>query len=410
MVAAQQRGPHAGGSVLSLTKYIPYPSIAHAGGQYVLAHDRALTGAVGLENLAPDTPLNREALPRIHDDAPPASLLEGARLGGPLFRLWQLESAWAGSSIYWPVRRLFRTARAPWARLERADAIEFQWSEMIALAPLVRRRLPATPLIGIAHDIIAQRWDRQASGQLPAPRRWLSRIARGRSAQRERASFAVLDLLIVFSEKDAVLARRLSPGTRVEVVHPGLGPTHAHTRAPHPEEPVVLFTGAMNRPENIEAVTWFVDEMWPTVLREVPAARLVIAGANPPDAFAARLAREPRAELTGFVDSLEPYYAEASVFIAPLRSGAGVKFKTVDAMLRGVPIVTTRVGAEGIDAPELFGAVTDDATAFAAAVVEQLRTGDESLAVRAQQWADGVYGAEAFKTRLRGLYGEFIAG
>ena len=393
--------------MLSLTKYIPYPSVTHAGGQYVLAHDRALEGLFEIENLAPDIPLNREALPLV-GDGPPASLLEGARLDGPALAFWRLESVWAGSSVYRPIRRLFSGVRAPWARLEAADAVELQWSEMIALAPLIRRRLPEKPLIGIAHDIITQRLDRQAEGRGSALRRWLLRLAAVRSRRREADSFRAVDLLIVFSEKDAALARALAPGTRVEVVHPGLGSTHPRPREPRADEPIVLFTGAMSRPENWRGIGWFIDEMWPAVLAAVPNARLVIAGANPPAVLAEKVETAQRAELTGFVDSLEPYYAEASVFIAPLQSGAGVKFKTIDAMLRGVPIVTTSVGAEGIDAPELFGAVTDEAERFAGAVVRQLRSPDGALAAEAQRWAESVYGIAAFEQRVRGLYAEVV--
>lgn len=394
-------------SVLSLTKYIPYPSVTHAGGQYLLAHDRALAEVAVFEQFAPDIPLNREALPLVGDGSA-ASLLDGARLDGLALACWRLESVWAGSAIYRPVRRLFSGDRAPWAKLEAADAIEFQWSEMIALAPLVRRRLPDAVLIGIAHDVITQRLERQLAGRMSALKRALLRLAATKSRRREAASFAALDLLIVFSEKDASLARGLSPGTRVEVVHPGLGPTSPLHRAPHAAEPIVLFTGAMNRPENWRGVLWFLDEIWPAVLAAVPSARFVIAGAKPPEALVARVAATARAELTGFVDSLEPYYAEASVFVAPLRAGAGVKFKTVDALLRGVPVVSTEVGAEGIDAPELFGAVVDDAPAFAEAVVRQLREPDEALAQRAQRWADGVYGIAAFERRLRELYTDVI--
>ena len=397
-------------TVVSLTKYIPYPAVTHAGGEYLLAHDRALSRFARVEHLAPDTPINRDALPKAAD-GPPAELLAEARpsLTGPLLGLFQLESVWAGSSIYRPVRRLFRGDRAPWAALERADAIELQWSEMIALAPSLRRRLPGTPLIGIAHDVITQRLERQAAGASSPIRRALLRIAAARCRRREAATFAWLDLLIVFSEKDAALARELAPAVRVEVVHPGLGPTDPLPRSTDPAEPIVLFTGAMNRPENHGGVAWFLDEIWPAVLRDVPEARLVIAGANPPESLRARVATAPRTELTGFVDSLEPWYARASLFVAPLRAGAGVKFKTIDAMLRGVPIVTTAVGAEGIDAPELFAAVTDDAGSFAEAAVRQLRDPDEALAARAREWAEGVYGVAAFEGRIRELYADLIA-
>ena len=398
---------HRERSVLSLTKYIPYPSVPHAGGQYVLAHDRALRGVANVTNLAPNIPLNREALPLVAD-GPPAALLDGAPLDGMALKLWRLESVLAGSSIYWPVRRLFAGDRAPWKQLAEADAIEFQWSEMIALAPAVRRRLPNIPLIGIGHDIVTQRLDRQAAGAGSALRRALLRFAAARSRKREAASFAALDLLIVLSEKDADLARSLAPGLRVEVVPPGLSPNDPLPRAPHADEPIVLFTGAMNRPENSDAAIWFIDEIWPRVHEAVPKARFVIAGAKPSDTLAAKVASSPRTSLTGFVDSLEPYYAEASVFVAPLRSGAGVKFKTIDAMLRGVPTVATSVGAEGIDAPELFAGLSDQSAELADTVIASLKSPNEELTRKAQVWAESVYGVDAFEQRIRELYADVI--
>lgn len=393
--------------MLSLTKYIPYPSVPHAGGQYVLAHDRALVGVANVINLAPNIPLNREALP-FAIGGPPAELLPGAPLDGLALKFWRLESVLAGSAIYWPVRRLFAGDRAPWQQLAAADAIEFQWSEMIALAPSVRRRLPNTPLIGIGHDIVTQRLDRQAAGQGSALRRVLLKFAAARSRTREAASFRALDLLIVLSEKDAELARSLAPDLRVEVAPPGLSPSEPLPRATHADEPIVLFTGAMNRPENSEAATWFIDEIWPRIHKAVPNARFVIAGAKPSEALAAKVASAPRTSLTGFVDSLEPYYAEASVFVAPLRSGAGVKFKTIDAMLRGVPTVATGVGAEGIDAPQLFAGLSDQADTFAEAVIASLQSPDDALAREAQAWAESVYGVAAFEQRIRGLYVDVI--
>lgn len=411
MAAAQQSEDpmpqHRHRSVLSLTKYIPYSSVTHAGGQYVLAHDRALERFARVENLAPDIPLNREALPLV-GDGPNASLLEGARLDGLKLSFWRAESVWAGSSVYWPVRQLFRSANAPWKKLEAADTIELQWSEMVALAPLIKHRLPTKPLVGIAHDIITQRLDRQAAGCGSPIRRALLRLAANRARRREAASFRAVDLLIVFSEKDAELARSLAPGVRVEVVYPGLGPTDPLPRAPHHDAPIVLFTGAMNRPENTSAVTWFIDKIWPRVSAAVPNCRFVIAGANPPESLTEKVRLTPGAMLTGFVDSLEPWYAEASVFVAPLITGAGVKFKTIDAMLRGVPIVTTQVGAEGIDAPELFSTLTDDPGEFADGVIAALRSSDTELTLRAQQWAERVYGVAAFEKRIRELYVSLI--
>ena len=391
-------------SVVCLTKYIPYPGISHAGGEYLQAHLAVLRESMAVELLAPATPLNRDAFALLAPGES-ASLLTEARprLSGLLFKWFQVEATLAGCAIYWPIRRLFRSQRAPWRELAEADAIELQWSEMISLAALIRRKLPRAHLIGVAHDINTQRWQRQVADEKSWIRRALAKYVAARTRRQEERSFAALDTLIVFSEKDAELARTLAPSIDVEIVHPGFTPK-TRSRTPDRDNPVVLFVGAMNRPENWKAALWFVENIWPTIHAEVPSARFVAAGANPPAHLVQALQAPPHTELTGFVESLEPWYSQASVCVVPLRSGAGVKFKTIDAMLSGVPVVTTTVGAEGIDAKHHVVALTDDPAEFARATIEALTQPDAEQTAEAQAWAEQVYGETTFATRLKEVY------
>lgn len=389
--------------ILSLSKYIPYNSIPHAGGQYLNQHLDAMRRFAKVSIWAPNSPLNRTAMRRADD--PSCHLLEAPwpRLRGPLFRLLQLESVLAGSSIYEPVRRLFRGTQAPWADLEQSDLIELQWSEMIALAPSIRKRLPSKRLIGVAHDVITQRWQRAASNARSPLRRLGAALAGKLSARRERNSFEALDTLIVFSEKDANFARELCAGVNVRVVRPGLGPKQ-FVRHPDQSNPTALFVGAMSRPENDESIRWFLREIWPTVSRGVPKARFVVAGAHPSAALIEEAQRRSNVIITGYVEDFTPYYETASVAVVPLRLGAGVKFKTIEAMLFEVPVITTQVGAEGIDAHDLFAGVTEDAAGFAAATIEALNDPPSALAERARHWAEDAYGRESFSKTIREIY------
>lgn len=391
-------------SVVCLTKYIPYPGITHAGGEYLQAHLAVLRTLASVEVVAPATPLNRDALLRSQPDDD-ASLLVAARprLRGMLFKWFQIEATLAGCAMYWPIRRLFRSKRAPWQRLAAAEVIEFQWSEMISLAPAVRRQLPDSRLIGVAHDINTQRWQRQVTAERSWGRRTLAKFVSVRTRIQEARAFSALDMLIVFSDKDAVLAREIAPTTRVEVVRPGFA-SKAASRAPDAANPIALFVGAMNRPENWMAALWFVEEIWPVVHAAVPNAQFMVAGANPPAQLVEALRAAPHVELTGFVDSLEPWYSRATVCVVPLRSGAGVKFKTIDAMLAGVPVVTTTVGAEGIDAAELFVAMTDDASEFARATIAALTEAHTAQTSKAQRWAEAMYSEASFAARLEEVY------
>lgn len=394
----------------SLTKYIPYEGIPHAGGQYVRTHYEVLRADMSVREIAPDTPLNRESLEE-RGDATEVTLVPGSGLlrSGRFKLLGDLDSAWAGSAVTRNIRMAFDGDGDAWRGLVDADLIEFQWSEMLALAPVVRARLPRIPLVGIAHDVITQRWCRAAS-TAPWPLGSGYRLAAARSEPRERSSFEAVDVVIVFSEKDARLVRDLAPSARTEVVLPGLGPDpgEAITRMPDSAEPIVLFTGALNRADNHNAVMWFLEHVWPTVLAHAPSARFVAAGAHPRPALQRTVERAPRAELTGFVDSLEPYYARASVFVAPLFTGAGVKFKTIDALLRHVPTVSTPVGMEGIEAAESVADIATSSDSFASSVVRALRMPDMDRARRAATWAEEHYGRRAFQNRLLSLYSALL--
>jgi glycosyltransferase involved in cell wall biosynthesis len=142
----------------------------------------------------------------------------------------------------------------------------------------------------------------------------------------------------------------------------------------------MLFVGAMHRDANIDAVRWFHDEMLPRVRAAVPAARLTVVGAEPPPSIRA-LAAGPGVEVTGFVDALEPYYARAAVFVAPLRIAGGIAGKTLDALAAGCPVVTTTLGNEAFGATPGAHLLTADTPAdFAAAVVRVL--GDAALRQR----------------------------
>ncbi len=112
-------------------------------------------------------------------------------------------------------------------------------------------------------------------------------------------------------------------------------------------------------------------------------------------------------ELTGQVETLGPFYRRAAVVVVPMRLGAGVKFKSVTALLWGVPVVTTAAGAEGIGGPELFVAVEDEPAAFADAVVTTLSdpAGALQVAATAHAWAHARYSVPEFRRRLAELYG-----
>ncbi len=173
----------------------------------------------------------------------------------------------------------------------------------------------------------------------------------------------------------------LSKRFRSKSVHvlPNALPVPAST--PLPAEPTVLFVGLMSYLPNRQGVEHLLRDIWPRVRALHPSARLWIAGigfelvqghANPP----------PGVEFLGFVPDLQALYARSRVVVAPILTGGGTRVKIIEAALYGRPVVSTTLGAEGLEMSAEHGelVIADEPGAFAQAVAGLLR--DDALAAR----------------------------
>jgi polysaccharide biosynthesis protein PslH len=141
-------------------------------------------------------------------------------------------------------------------------------------------------------------------------------------------------------------------------------------------EPTLLFIGGMHWPPNADGITWFVQEVLPILQKRLPALQLIVIGKSPPAALA-RAAASVMA--LGFVASTEPYWPKARAYIVPLRVGGGMRVKILEAWAHAVPVISTTIGAEGIDYdPSTNILIGDTPEALASAVLNVLL--DEELA------------------------------
>jgi glycosyltransferase involved in cell wall biosynthesis len=141
---------------------------------------------------------------------------------------------------------------------------------------------------------------------------------------------------------------------------------------PITSEQTLLFLGSYNYKPNIDAVEFLVNKIWPIIRREAPTAKLKIAG-SPPDKIPSYRAGIKGVKFTDFVEELDDLYRQSRVVCAPILSGGGTRLKIIEAAAYGKPIVSTCIGAEGIemqDGIEIF--LRDDPKLFAEACIRLL--------------------------------------
>lgn len=155
-----------------------------------------------------------------------------------------------------------------------------------------------------------------------------------------------------------------------------------------PDARRVTFLGGLHWPPNAQGVRWFVEKAWPQVRAQVPNCTLTIIGKDPPPVSAEGI------EVTGYVADLQPLLSETAVFIVPLLAGGGMRVKIVDAWMWGLPIVSTSIGAEGIDQRDGENIlIADEPADIARAVVDVLQSREvaDRLGASGRRWAEERY-------------------
>lgn len=228
----------------------------------------------------------------------------------------------------------------------------------------------------------------------------------GRWHQYQRNVWQRFDRLIVFTERDAAALRAIAPEleaiVRVNPFGVTLGPPA--DRALERDDQLV-FVGGFRHAPNVDAARWLVRSILPLVQARRAGTRLTIVGADPPAPV--RALASPWVTVTGFVPDVQPYLDQAAVVIAPLRAGAGMRVKILQALARGKAVVTTSLGAEGLaaGAPVRMG---ESAAQLADAVVALLADASarRELGDRARSFVAVHHSWTGFSQRLAAVYRE----
>jgi len=183
--------------------------------------------------------------------------------------------------------------------------------------------------------------------------------------------------IIAVSDSDAETMRSLYGVSRLAAVPTGVDVDYFRSRGGHPYLADMVFVGSMDWMPNIDAVLWFAAEILPLIRASHPEARLAVVGRRPAPEIARLTEKDAHIQVTGTVDDIRPYLWGSSVAIIPLRIGGGTRLKIYEAMAAGIPVVSTTIGAEGLDYQAGIDlCVGDTPTDFASQCLAQLDDAD----------------------------------
>ena len=273
--------------------------------------------------------------------------------------------------------------------------------------PTVKKYAPSAKIVFDTVDMHHLREERQAMlDNSPES------IERARfTKQAEFRMMRSADATIVLSSAELEHVRQYDPSINVFTIPllldvPGC-------RAPYAARRDIIFIGGFLHQPNVDAIKYFVNEIWPIVREKLPDAKLFVIGSIPPDEVLALGGEDDRIRIIGFVEDLDPYFDACRISIAPLRFGAGIKGKIGTSASYGVPCVATTLAVEGMGLSEGVDVlVADEAEIFAEKLV-QLYSDEKlwnQLSGSSLEFVQRNYSYKIGRARLRRLLNSFDNG
>ncbi|MBP5717468.1 MAG: glycosyltransferase [Abditibacteriota bacterium] len=218
------------------------------------------------------------------------------------------------------------------------------------------------------------------------------------------------DLVITVSDEDKKTLSALVPEAVIQGVPIAVDTDYFTPVDAFPGTDTLFSIGTMHWPPNVDAAHYFVDEIFDLVLEKHPKARYVIAGQKPVPSIV-ELGKRENIDVTGYVEDSREAAKCCDVFIVPLRSGSGMRVKILNACAMGLAVVSTTVGAEGIDCvPGEHYLQADTPAEFAAAVCKLLDDGEyaKTIGKNAYDFVKNNYSREIINKKIRALYADYI--
>ena len=185
----------------------------------------------------------------------------------------------------------------------------------------------------------------------------------------EKFIFSQADVVLTPNIDEQQIIKKIESSANAEVILPFFYNNRSVQVNNFKERKHILFVGGFSHSPNIDAVEWFVKEVFPEIKRKIQDVQFIVVGSNPTDNIK-KLATD-QIKILGYQtdEELKAIYNNIKIVVVPLRYGAGVKGKTIESMHKGIPLISTSIGVEGIPPVDSFIPVYDDAVSFADNVI-----------------------------------------
>jgi glycosyltransferase involved in cell wall biosynthesis len=243
------------------------------------------------------------------------------------------------------ISRQFRQKLISLLKTGNFDIIQMETLFMAPYLPEIRKYSRAKVVLR-AHNVEHLIWKRLArAGKNPLKRRYLQHLA-STLEHFELDALGKFDGIACITKKDAEFFAKHTTVPIIDIPY-GVDPTQFEPRDELADFPSLYHIGAMNWMPNLEGIQWFIDEVWPLVNEKVPGLSCHLAGRYMPDWLKTGI--KTNIVVAGEVPDAKSFIHSHAIAVVPLLSGSGIRIKIIESMALGKPVITTSIGAEGIN-------------------------------------------------------------
>ena len=313
---------------------------------------------------------------------------------------------------YVAVRYYQRSTAQTLEKIIRENAIDVVHLDMLPLAEYIKHT-GSVPVVLTNHNVESLRLLRRAETESGAIRRAFLTLQAKLLLKYERSVMGILKHCVAVSEEDRHYLEKFNANCNYYVVPNGVDLAFYRRSGRGSTGKTLLWVGSMADPYNCKAIEYFVEEVFPKLLDRYPDIKWNVVGKEPPKVLRnAAVAYPGNISLLGYVDDVRPCYEDSDVLVIPLLSGSGTKLKVIEGMAMSMPIVTTSIGAEGLelaDGKDVF--IADNNNSFADAVSKLIDSQElrDKFSANVRKIAENHYGWDAIGKDMVAVYNKTVS-